>query len=323
MCHWLRQCSALLALRARGRSRPTPNCIAKRTFRFSKGLRIPTSLCLAPRNWATRPWRSPIATAWPESCGHGPPPSKSKLKLLIGAELTPIDAPAVVVLATDRKAYGRLSRLITVGRRIAPKGECRLTFDDIAASCRRIAGSRRAAIASSRTDLCCATAKCSPIAAICWRSCIAGRTTSGMLDERIRLARQSRLPLVAANDVHFHHPSRRALADVLTATRAGCTVAEAGELLFPNADAAFEIAGRNARNCLPACRMPFAAPSEIADRCTFSLDELRYEYPEELAPPGQTPLEHLTPAHLGGSARALSGRHSRAKCGSCSSTNCN
>ena len=55
------------------------------------------------------------------------------LKLLIGAELTPADAPAVVVWATDRKAYGRLSRLLTVGRRRAEKGECHLTFDDIAA----------------------------------------------------------------------------------------------------------------------------------------------------------------------------------------------
>src|SRR5688572_11692217 len=55
------------------------------------------------------------------------------LKLLIGAELTPADASAVVVWATDRKAYGRLSRLLTVGRRRAEKGECALTLDDIAA----------------------------------------------------------------------------------------------------------------------------------------------------------------------------------------------
>src|SRR5579871_1692179 len=54
-----------------------------------------------------------------------------KSKLLIGAEITPIDAPPVVLLATDRAAYGRLSNLITCGRRAAPKGECRLTFDDL------------------------------------------------------------------------------------------------------------------------------------------------------------------------------------------------
>ncbi|MDH3718648.1 MAG: PHP domain-containing protein, partial [Planctomycetota bacterium] len=54
------------------------------------------------------------------------------LKLLIGAEITPVDAPPVVLLATDRAAYGRLARLITRGRRNAPKGECHLTFDDVA-----------------------------------------------------------------------------------------------------------------------------------------------------------------------------------------------
>ena len=54
------------------------------------------------------------------------------LKLLIGAELTPTDAPAAVLLATDRKSYGRLCRLLTIGRRSAPKGECHVTFDDLA-----------------------------------------------------------------------------------------------------------------------------------------------------------------------------------------------
>ena len=54
------------------------------------------------------------------------------LKLLVGAEITPLDAPPVVLLATDRAAYGRLCRLLTCGRRNAPKGECRLTLNDLA-----------------------------------------------------------------------------------------------------------------------------------------------------------------------------------------------
>ena len=58
---------------------------------------------------------------------------ESGLKLIVGAELVPVDAPPVVVWVTDRAAYGRLSRLITVGRRRAEKGECQLTLDDIAA----------------------------------------------------------------------------------------------------------------------------------------------------------------------------------------------
>src|SRR5260370_26435140 len=54
------------------------------------------------------------------------------LKLVIGAAVTPIDAPPLLLWATDRAAYGRLSTLLTIGRRAAPKGECRLTFDDVA-----------------------------------------------------------------------------------------------------------------------------------------------------------------------------------------------
>jgi error-prone DNA polymerase len=62
---------------------------------------------------------------------HGPA-KESRLKLLIGAEMHPADAPPVVLWATDRASYGRLSRLITVGRRRAPKGQCQITLDDIA-----------------------------------------------------------------------------------------------------------------------------------------------------------------------------------------------
>src|SRR4051812_24258109 len=54
------------------------------------------------------------------------------LKLIIGTEVYPIDAAPVVLWATDRKSYGRLSRLLTVGRRRAEKGKCQLTFADIA-----------------------------------------------------------------------------------------------------------------------------------------------------------------------------------------------
>ncbi len=91
----------------------------------------------------------------------------------------------------------------------------------------------------------------------------------------IQRARRARVPLVAAGDVRYHDPSRRPLHDVLTATRAGVTVAEAGELLFPNAQrhlkpieeivAAFALAPDAVRRSV-----------EVAERCAFSLDELRY-----------------------------------------------
>jgi error-prone DNA polymerase len=115
-----------------------------------------------------------------------------------------------------------------------------------------------------------------------------GPNDERQLEQRIDLARQTGLPLVAANDVHFHHPSRRALADVLTATRHGCTVAEASELLFPNAARHLK-SPQEMRALFARAPEAIARTVEIADRYTFSLDELRYEYPRELAPPGMTP----------------------------------
>ena len=120
------------------------------------------------------------------------------------------------------------------------------------------------------------------------------------VDDRARLAalqslaREVRLPLLAAGDVHYHVPARMVLYDVLTAIRHGTTVAAAeGKFLFPNAE-------RHLRS-VEELRAIFAdAPDalertcEIADRSRFSLDELRYEYPMELAPTDQTPLEYLT-----------------------------
>ena len=112
------------------------------------------------------------------------------------------------------------------------------------------------------------------------------------LDRLVRLARRSRVPLAAAGGVRFHRPERRPLADVLAAVRYGTTVAEAAERLLPNAERDPKSAQQMAELFV---RVPEAVRRtvEIAARCTFSLDELRYEYPEELAPPGRTPLEHL------------------------------
>jgi len=266
------------------------------------------------------------------------------LKLIVGAEISPVDAPPVVLWATDRTSYGRLARLITRGRRRAGKGECELTLDDVADH----ADGLLAGVAfplhperslRARTDLETTVASESrPVlrtrpadlgedgdhrtvisrsipsgisihrgphlnALASYRELFGDRCYllaelhRGPDDERrlarlMDLSRRSDVPLVAAGDVHYHVPGRMALHDVLTAVRHGTTVAAAGELLFPNAQ-------RHIKP-LDAIAAAFArAPQairrtvEIADRCTFSLDELRYEYPEHLAPQGLTPMEHL------------------------------
>ena len=343
------------------------------------------------------------------------------LKLLIGAEITPQDAWPVILWATDRAAYGRLARLITCGRRRAPKGQCQLTLDDVAQhaegllagvvpyampGCGRspdratstteglqeAAETLRSTVSAgsgdprrSETgdpgcgrspDRATSTTEGLQEAAETLRSTVSAgsgdprrsetgdprrseaplfqspipnpqslagsrhphRSEAGVVpcspqeqagddrdevhqlesyralfgdrcyllaelhrgpDDRqrlarlVNLARKARLPLAAAGDVHYHVPQRRPLHDVLTATRYGCTVAEVTEHLFSNGQrhlrpveeivTAFHDAPEALRHTL-----------EIADRCTFSLAELRYEYPEELAPAGQTPLKYLT-----------------------------
>ena len=100
-------------------------------------------------------------------------------------------------------------------------------------------------------------------------------------------SRKRGLPLVAAGDVHMHVRSRRRLQDVLTAVRLGKPVAQAASALYPNGERHLRPRVRLARLYPPAAARPKRV--DIAERCNFSLDELRYEYPRELVPPGETP----------------------------------
>jgi error-prone DNA polymerase len=258
-------------------------------------------------------------------------------KLIIGAEITPKDAARVVLWAPDRTSYGRLSRLITVGRRRAEKGECELTLDDIAEHSagllagvvpereghspshpevrRRVRAKDHKTMVPSRcradssadlgvTGVDLRVTGASFISDLhAYRDIFGSRghllaelhygvNDARRLDELIRLSKQSRLPLVAAGDVHYHAPERMPLQHVLTAVKHGTTVAELGEHCLPNAER--HLRPRTDLRAIFA-RAPDALGRtvEIADCCTFSLSELRYEYPEELAPPGETPMAYL------------------------------
>jgi len=210
--------------------------------------------------------------------------------LLIGAEITPVDAPPVVLLAIDRAGYGRLSTLITLGRRHAPKGQCHITR-------RQIADHADGLIA------CVVPQSHSPDSLSFYREAFDDRAYLlaelhlGPDDQRQlaalqRLSQSTALPLVAANDVHYHVATRQPLHDVLTATRHHCSVAELRERRFPNAERHLKSAAKMAKLFAP-CPEAIQRTREIASRCRFSLDELRYEYPHELCPTGVTPTEHL------------------------------
>lgn len=104
------------------------------------------------------------------------------------------------------------------------------------------------------------------------------------------LSRDTAVPLTAAGDVHMHARERQALQDTLTAIRLKTTVAAAGYDLYPNGERCLR-----RREVLRDLYPPqlLAETLRIAGRCRFSLDELRYEYPEELVPTGDTPSAHL------------------------------
>ncbi|WP_298189066.1 error-prone DNA polymerase [Novosphingobium sp.] len=106
------------------------------------------------------------------------------------------------------------------------------------------------------------------------------------------LARAHGLSLLATNDVHYHEAARRPLQDVMTAIRHKTTVARAGHLLHPNAERHLKSPAEMLRLFE---RWPHAitAARDLADSCTFSLDELSYEYPEEICPEGRTPQDWL------------------------------
>jgi error-prone DNA polymerase len=224
----------------------------------------------------------------------------SDLKLLIGAEIVPTDAAPIVLLATDRAAYGRLARLITLGRRRAPKGECELTIDDIAQHSEGLLAAVGWAVPADPTAA--ASGGHSPpyrqyhdiFADRCYllAELHYGTNDAERLDQLIRLSKQTRLPLVAAGDVHYHVAQRMVLQHVLTAIRHNTTVEALGDRLLPNAERHLRTLDQIQR---VFARVPDAVRRtiEVADRCTFSLDDLRYEYPEELAPADQSPFEYL------------------------------
>jgi error-prone DNA polymerase len=224
------------------------------------------------------------------------------LKLLIGAEITPDDAPAILVYAPDISAYGRLSRLITRGRRSAEKGDCRLGFDDVA---EHAAGLLAAIVlpCACQSDPANNGSQDQLQHLLRYREAFGDRCHlavslhRGPDDDRelarlVALGRRARLPLVAANDVHYHSPERRPLQEVLTAIREGVTVAELGAMRFPNGERYLKSPAQM-QELFSRCPRAIGHGLELAGRCSFSLDELQYEYPEELCPPGLTPAQHL------------------------------
>ena len=211
------------------------------------------------------------------------------LKLLIGSEVRLADGPALVLLATDRGGYGNLSQLVTLGRRQSVKGGYRLEWADLAGG---LPGCLALLLPGPGTTVAEARRVAGRFAGRAW---LAVELSRGPDDHQWlahcqALAGAAGLPVVAAGDVHMHERGRRELQDTLTAIRLGVTLAEAGYALHPNGERHLRPRQVLERIYPPAL---LAESVAVAGRCDFSLDCLRYEYPEELVPPGETPTSHL------------------------------
>jgi error-prone DNA polymerase len=212
---------------------------------------------------------------------------KGGIKLLVGSEIRLEDGLKLVLLAPDRKAYGALASLITTGRRRAKKGAYALFRQDLEA--RSADGLLALLLSESEADALW-IAQRFPGRGWLAAELHCGPNDSRKLRQLEKISACTGLPLVAAGDVHMHARSRRRLQDTLTAIRLGRTVGECGDALYPNGERHLRLRARIAQ------LYPLDLIKEtikIAERCSFSLEELRYEYPKELVPDGETPASHL------------------------------
>ncbi|WP_435521326.1 error-prone DNA polymerase [Bradyrhizobium ottawaense] len=224
-----------------------------------------------------------------------------KPKLLIGARIVFIDGtPDIFVYPRDRAAYGRLCQLLTKGKRgdditRIEKGECRLTFADLLEFSE---GQLLVLTLPHRFE----PAQALDVLAKLRASRAEGVWLAASLiyrgDDRRRLARlddlaaKAKVPLLATNEVLYHDPGRRPLQDVLTCIREKTTIEAVGRSLEANAERFLKTPREMARlfRDVPEA---IAETMRFAGKIDFSLDQLKYQYPDEPVPPGKTAQGHL------------------------------
>ncbi|MEZ5750909.1 MAG: error-prone DNA polymerase [Paracoccaceae bacterium] len=240
--------------------------------------------------------------------GAGLPMPPRLPRLIVGARLVLTDTPVEwIALPTDRAAYARLSRLLSLGKRRAGKGECQLHLGDLHDGAE---GLILIALTPDPENTGPPLAAAPPAATTALLRDMARRfpghvfvgaaprydgRDAARLASLARMAQRSGIPMVALGDVLMHHARRRRLADVLTCIREGLVIDEIGRRALPNAERRLKTPAEMARMFRDhpgAIRRTL----EIAGRCAFSLDELSYEYPDEITN-GEAPhkrLERLT-----------------------------
>ncbi|MEQ8658629.1 MAG: error-prone DNA polymerase [Hyphomicrobiales bacterium] len=215
-------------------------------------------------------------------------------QLVVGSRLVFADGtPDILTYPEDKEGWGRLCRLLTLGKRRAEKGDCTLTLGDLLRHARGLLLIVMPDTGTTKLDdTLQQLSKHAPGAV--WLAATMGRKG----DDRRRLtdlkthASQAKVPLLATNDVLYHSPGQRPLQDVVTCIREGCTLDEAGLCLEANAE-------RHLKQPEEMARLFADAPEALQEtqnilaRIDFTLDQLAYTYPDEPVPPGRTAQDWL------------------------------
>ena len=234
------------------------------------------------------------------------------MRLIVGCRLDLNDAPSLLVYPTDRAAYGRLCRLLSIGKGRAGKGRCDLSWSDLAEWSDGLLAILIPPIDIPRIDIPQAGVPDVDITALTQdlgrlRDLFGDRgycalTLQRRPNDHARLARITELAHAArvapavTGDVLYHHRQRRILQDVVTCIREGCTIDQAGFRRERSVDRHLRSPGETCRLYETHHAAALAASVELAGRCRFSLDMLAYQYPEESETPGlddQQDLERL------------------------------
>ncbi|KOH42590.1 error-prone DNA polymerase [Sunxiuqinia dokdonensis] len=222
------------------------------------------------------------------------------IRLIPGCRLDLLDGPSLLAYSTDKDAYSRLSSLLTKGNLRAEKGQCHLYKADVYDHAQ---GIKFIVVppASLNTDF-----DFHPefIKALeeykeaLGNSLYLGASFSYSGNDHKKLFRLAQLEtklgisMVATNDVHYHSSERRELQDVLTCIRERCTIQSAGFKLHQNAERYLK-PSEEMHRLFRQYPEAIERTKEIAEACQFSLDELKYRYPEEITSDGRTPMEEL------------------------------
>jgi error-prone DNA polymerase len=227
-----------------------------------------------------------------------------KVRALAGCRLDFADGtPSLLCYPSDREAFARLTRLLTVGQRRAGKGECILSWADFVAH----AEGQLVLVVPPETIDAGFEADLHRIAAALKGRVWLAASRAYAARDLLRLSRLDALgeasgaPMVATNDVLYHGPERRPLQDVITCVREHCTIQEAGFRLEANAERHIKAPAEMAR-LFERWPRAVARTVEIVGRIGFDLKDLKEEYPDEPVPPGKTSMQHLTDLTWAGAA---------------------